>query len=298
MIISPLNNSKIVVEDTAFYSNGSLNLGGDHISLRPALVMGILNINPDSFFDGGKYTSAQAALKQALKMAEEGADIIDLGPASSKPGEDLIDPSEEWRRLKPVLELLQSEAPQLKLSLDTYNSQTADRALNMGVHMINDISGGAFDSKMFETVARYKVPYVLMHMKGTPSNMNKMTDYKNILSEVSNYFSERLEKLYALGLNDVILDLGFGFAKTMEQNYQLMANLDYFKANFKNPLLVGISRKSMISKLLNINKSDALNGTSVLNSVALSKGANILRVHDVAPAKEAVKILTFTQNSA
>jgi dihydropteroate synthase len=287
-----------VVKDTAFYSNGSLNLGGDHISLRPALVMGILNINPDSFFDGGKYTSAQAALKQALKMAEEGADIIDLGPASSKPGEDLIDPSEEWRRLKPVLELLQSEAPQLKLSLDTYNSQTADRALNMGVQMINDISGGAFDSQMFETVARYKVPYVLMHMKGTPSNMNKMTDYKNILSEVSNYFSERLEKLYALGLNDVILDLGFGFAKTMEQNYQLMANLDYFKANFKNPLLVGISRKSMISKLLNINKSDALNGTSVLNSVALSKGANILRVHDVAPAKEAVKILTFTQNSA
>jgi dihydropteroate synthase len=287
-----------VVKDTAFYSNGSLNLGGDHISLRPALVMGILNINPDSFFDGGKYTSAQAALKQALKMAEEGADIIDLGPASSKPGEDLIDPSEEWRRLKPVLELLQSEAPQLKLSLDTYNSQTADRALNTGVQMINDISGGAFDSQMFETVARYKVPYVLMHMKGTPSNMNKMTDYKNILSEVSNYFSERLEKLYALGLNDVILDLGFGFAKTMEQNYQLMANLDYFKANFKNPLLVGISRKSMISKLLNINKSDALNGTSVLNSVALSKGANILRVHDVAPAKEAVKILTFTQNSA
>lgn len=286
------------MEDTAFYSNGSLNLGGDHISLRPALVMGILNINPDSFFDGGKYTSAQAALKQALKMAEEGADIIDLGPASSKPGEDLIDPSEEWRRLKPVLELLQSEAPQLKLSLDTYNSQTADRALNAGVQMINDISGGAFDSQMFETVARYKVPYVLMHMKGTPSNMNKMTDYKNILSEVSNYFSERLEKLYALGLNDVILDLGFGFAKTMEQNYQLMANLDYFKANFKNPLLVGISRKSMISKLLNINKSDALNGTSVLNSVALSKGANILRVHDVAPAKEAVKILTFTQNSA
>lgn len=287
-----------MVKDTAFYSNGSLNLGGDHISLRPALVMGILNINPDSFFDGGKYTSAQAALKQALKMAEEGADIIDLGPASSKPGEDLIDPSEEWRRLKPVLELLQSEAPQLKLSLDTYNSQTADRALNAGVQMINDISGGAFDSQMFETVARYKVPYVLMHMKGTPSNMNKMTDYKNILSEVSNYFSERLEKLYALGLNDVILDLGFGFAKTMEQNYQLMANLDYFKANFKNPLLVGISRKSMISKLLNINKSDALNGTSVLNSVALSKGANILRVHDVAPAKEAVKILTFTQNSA
>jgi dihydropteroate synthase len=287
-----------VVKDTAFYSNGSLNLGGDHISLRPALVMGILNINPDSFFDGGKYTSAQAALKQALKMAEEGADIIDLGPASSKPGEDLIDPSEEWRRLKPVLELLQSEAPKLKLSLDTYNSQTADRALNAGVQMINDISGGAFDSQMFETVARYKVPYVLMHMKGTPSNMNKMTDYKNILSEVSNYFSERLEKLYALGLNDVILDLGFGFAKTMEQNYQLMANLDYFKANFKNPLLVGISRKSMISKLLNINKSDALNGTSVLNSVALSKGANILRVHDVAPAKEAVKILTFTQNSA
>lgn len=287
-----------MVKDTAFYSNGSLNLGGDHISLRPALVMGILNINPDSFFDGGKYTSAQAALKQALKMAEEGADIIDLGPASSKPGEDLIDPSEEWRRLKPVLELLQSEAPKLKLSLDTYNSQTADRALNAGVQMINDISGGAFDSQMFETVARYKVPYVLMHMKGTPSNMNKMTDYKNILSEVSNYFSERLEKLYALGLNDVILDLGFGFAKTMEQNYQLMANLDYFKANFKNPLLVGISRKSMISKLLNINKSDALNGTSVLNSVALSKGANILRVHDVAPAKEAVKILTFTQNSA
>jgi dihydropteroate synthase len=287
-----------VAKDTAFYSNGSLNLGGDLIPLRPALVMGILNINPDSFYDGGEYTSAQAALKQALKMNEEGADIIDLGPASSKPGENLIDPSEEWRRLKPVLELLKAEAPQLKLSLDTYNSETADKALNAGVSMINDISGGAFDSNMFETIARYQVPYVLMHMKGTPSTMNEMTDYKNVLTEVSNYFSEKLEKLYALGLNDIILDPGFGFAKTVKQNYQLMANLEYFQANFRNPLLVGISRKSMISKLLNINKEEALNGTSVLNSLALTKGANILRVHDVAAAKEAVKILTFTQNLA
>ncbi len=287
-----------MAKDTGFYSNASLNLGGDLLPLRPALVMGILNINADSFYDGGKYTSAQAALNQALKMFEEGADIIDLGPASSKPGEALINPQEEWQRLKDVLKLLQAEAPHIKLSLDTYNAETADRALNHGVAMINDISGGSFDSAMFKTVARYQVPYVLMHIKGQPKNMVHQTQYKNILSELSNYFSEKLEQLYALGLNDVILDLGFGFAKTMEQNYQLMANLQYFKASFKNPLLVGISRKSMISKFLNIDKSESLNATSILNTLALSQGADLLRVHDVKEAREAVKILTFTQNLA
>ncbi len=287
-----------MAKDTGFYSNASLNLGGDLLPLRPALVMGILNINPDSFYDGGKYASAQAALNQALKMVAEGADIIDLGPASSKPGEALIGPKEEWQRLEAVLNLLQAEAPHLKLSLDTYNAETADRALNLGVHMINDISGGSFDPAMFKTVARYKVPYVLMHIKGEPKNMGQKAQYDNILMELSNYFSEKLEQLYALGLNDVILDPGFGFAKTVEQNYQLMANLEYFKASFKNPLLVGISRKSMISKFLNIDKTESLNATSVLNGIALSKGADILRVHDVKEAREAVKILTFTQNLA
>lgn len=260
--------------------------------------MGILNINPHSFYDGGKYTSAEKALEQALKMQAAGADIIDLGPASSKPGEELIDPQEEWQRLHPVLQLLQKEAPHLKLSLDTYNSATADRALNLGVAMINDISGGSFDPAMFKTVARYKVPYVLMHIKGEPKTMAQEAHYENVISEISNYFSEKLEKLYALGLNDVILDPGFGFAKTVDQNYQLMAQLDYFKASFKNPLLVGISRKSMISKFLKLSKDESLNATTVLNTLALSKGADILRVHDVREAKEAVKILTFTQNLA
>ena len=287
-----------MAKDTGFYSKDSLNLGGDYIPLRPALVMGILNINPYSFYDGGKYTSTQAALNQALKMSAAGADIIDLGPASSKPGEALIEPKEEWRRLQGVLKLLQAEAPHLKLSLDTYNAETADRALNHGVQMINDVSGGSFDPEMFKTVARYKVPYVLMHIKGEPKTMSKLTQYDNILTDLSNYFSEKLEQLYALGLNDVILDPGFGFAKTMEQNYQLIAHLEYFKSSFKNPLLVGVSRKSMISKFLKIDKEDSLNATSVLNTLALSKGADILRVHDVKEAKEAVKILTFTQNLA
>jgi len=231
-------------------------------------------------------------------MSAAGADIIDLGPASSKPGEALIEPKEEWRRLQGVLKLLQAEAPHLKLSLDTYNAETADRALNHGVQMINDVSGGSFDPEMFKTVARYKVPYVLMHIKGEPKTMSKLTQYDNILTDLSNYFSEKLEQLYALGLNDVILDPGFGFAKTMEQNYQLIAHLEYFKSSFKNPLLVGVSRKSMISKFLKIDKEDSLNATSVLNTLALSKGADILRVHDVKEAKEAVKILTFTQNLA
>ncbi len=287
-----------MAKDTGFYSNDCLNLGGDLLPLRPALVMGILNINPDSFYDGGKYNSAQAALSQALKMEAEGVDIIDLGPASSKPGEELISAEAEWQRLKPVLDLILKEAPHLKLSLDTYNAATADRALNLGVAMINDISGGSFDPAMFKTVARYKVPYVLMHIKGKPQNMVQKAHYENVTKEISNYFSEKLEELYALGINDVILDPGFGFAKTVEQNYQLMADLDYFKRSFNNPLLVGISRKSMISKFLKIDKEESLNATTILNSLALSKGANILRVHDVKEAKEAVKILTFTQNLA
>lgn len=287
-----------MAKDTGKYSNGCLNLGGELWTFDRPLLMGILNINAQSFYDGGKYASAQAALKQALKMSEEGADIIDIGPASSKPGEPLISPQEEWQRLQPVLSLLKKEAPHLKLSLDSYNSETADRALNEGVLMINDISGGSFDPEMFKTVARYQVPYVLMHIKGKPEDMQSHSQYENLTKEIANYFHDKLAQLYSHGINDVILDPGFGFAKTMAQNYEIMAQLNYFVKSFDHPILVGISRKSMITKLLNISKEESLNATTVLNTMALQKGAQILRVHDVKAAQEAIRIHTFTQNLA
>lgn len=260
--------------------------------------MGILNINSDSFFDGGAYTETEAAVAQARRMWAEGADIIDIGPASSKPGSALIEAEKEWKIVEPVLSALKKELPEAKFSLDTYNSSTAEKAFQQGVHLINDISGGMIDPKMLSFIGESAAPYVMMHMQGLPENMQKNPSYENVVKEVALFFSQQLEKLRALGAKDVILDPGFGFGKSLEHNYQLFNRISYFKQIFEEPLLIGISRKSMINKVLGSKPADALNGTTVLNTLALEQGADILRVHDVKEAVEVRKILNFSQKFA
>ncbi len=287
-----------MAKDKAFYRKKSINLGGELLELDSPLVMGILNINADSFFDGGAYVETAAAVRQAHKLWSEGADIIDIGPASSKPGSALIDPQEEWKIVAPVLEALKSELPQARLSLDTYNAATAEKAFAAGVHLINDISGGMIDARMIPFIGEAKAPYVLMHMQGLPENMQHNPRYENVVKEVAYFFSKQLEALRKQGAVDVILDPGFGFGKSLEHNYELFNALPYFKSLFDEPLLVGISRKSMINKVLDIAPAEALNGTTVLNSLALERGADILRVHDVKEACEVRKILNFSQKFA
>lgn len=286
-----------MAKDKAFYQKKNLNIGGKIISLEEPLIMGILNINPDSFYDGGAYTSVEQALIQARKMIAEGADIIDIGPASSKPGSALINPVDEWRLVEPVLNALKSEMPEMILSLDTYNADTAEKAINQGLHMINDISGGQIDPKMISLIGESQAPYIMMHMQGLPENMQKRPQYENVVKEVAHFFSRQLESLYAAGAKDVVLDPGFGFGKTMEHNYRLFKHLSFFQQVFELPVLVGISRKSMVYKVLGGSAAEALNGTTVLNTLALQQGAAILRVHDVREAVEARKILKLTQNS-
>lgn len=285
-----------MAKDKAFYQKGSLKLGAKLYPLEQALIMGILNINADSFYDGGKYTSVSEALAQARKMQALGADIIDIGPASSKPGSSLIDPRKEWELLQPVLQALQAEMPEMPMSLDTYNASTAEKAVNHGVSLINDISGGKIDPKMIPFIGESQVAYVMMHMQGTPETMQINPRYDNVLKEVAYFFSQQLEALAAAGATDIILDPGFGFGKSLEHNYRLFNNLGYFHTLFERPILVGISRKSMVYKPLESSASEALNATTVLNTLALQQGAQILRVHDVREAVEVRKILNFSQN--
>jgi len=239
-----------------------------------------------------------AALNQVRKMVSEGVDIVDIGPASSKPGSALIDEDSEWKLVAPVLDAIKKEFPELPLSLDTYNAKTASKAVDAGVSLINDISGGQIDDKMIPFIGESQVPFVMMHMQGLPDNMQNDPRYENVVKEVAYFFSKQLEKLLALGAKDLILDPGFGFGKSLEHNYQLFAHLGYFKTLFDLPLLVGISRKSMIGKALGIKAAESLNGTTVLNTLALQQGANILRVHDVKEAVEVRKILNLSQNFA
>ncbi|WP_421754363.1 dihydropteroate synthase [Croceimicrobium sp.] len=287
-----------MAKDKAFYQKGSLNLRGKVYPLDQAMIMGILNINPDSFFDGGAYTTVEKALTQARKMQAEGADIIDLGPASSKPGSALIDAEKEWQILAPVIEALQSEMPDMPLSVDTYNARTAEKSWENGVALINDISGGLIDSAMIPFIGESQAPYVMMHMQGLPETMQQNPQYANVVKEVARFFSEQLEKLVAAGANDIILDPGFGFGKSQADNYRLFQHIDYFKQIFELPILIGLSRKSMIYKSLGLNAQEALNATTVMHTLALQKGANILRVHDVKEAVEVRKILNLNQNFA
>ncbi len=271
----------------------SLNLTNRQIDLSTPVVMGILNITPDSFYDGGKYTGEDALLFQAGKMLNEGAAIIDLGAASSRPGAEDVTEEEELKRLLPALRILVKKFPEAVISVDTYRSNVAKIAVENGAHIINDISGGTFDDAMFGTVADLKVPYILMHIKGTPQNMQINPHYVDVVNEVKYFFRKQLRKLNDLGVTgNIVLDPGFGFGKTLENNYELLKDLFIF-TTLGYPVLAGISRKSMINKVLGTTPAEALNGTTVLNTIALMNGASVLRVHDVKEAVEAVRLVEF-----
>ena len=254
--------------------------------------MGILNLTPDSFYDGGELTSDKVIISQVEKMLNDGATFLDLGGYSSRPGAAFVSEEEEIKRVLPVVSLILKEFPEALLSIDTFRSNIAKQCIEEGAALINDISGGNMDDHMFETIANLQVPYIIMHMRGTPETMMEDLEYEDITKELLFYFSEKTAKAKAKGINDFIVDLGFGFSKTIDQNFELLSNLELFNS-LDAPLLVGVSRKSMICKTLNISPKDALNGTTALNTTALFKGASILRVHDV---KEAVECISLMQN--
>lgn len=268
----------------------TINCKGTLVDLSSPKVMGILNITPDSFYDGGKYKDEIAILKQVEKMLEEGATFIDVGAYSSRPGAAHISEEDELKRIVPVIDLLIKNFPEIIISVDTFRSKIATETINSGAAIINDISGGTMDSKMFETVAKLQVPYVLMHMLGTPQNMQKNPVYEDVVKDIISFFAKQIFDLHQLKLNDVIIDVGFGFGKTIDHNFEILKNLPLFKS-LDAPILAGISRKSMLYKTLDISAKEALNATTSANTIALLNGANILRVHDVKEALEAVKIV-------
>lgn len=274
----------------------TINSNGKLIDVSSPKIMGILNHTPDSFFDGGKYKTEKELLLRAEKMLLEGADFIDVGAYSSRPNAAFVTEEQEIERLVFVLEILVKHFPEIPISIDTFRSEVARISLENGAAIINDISAFSLDEKMLDVVAHYKVPYIMMHMRGTPQTKQQFTDYDNLTKDIFYYFSEKIALAKAKGVNDLIVDVGFGFSKTLEQNYELLNNLDFFQ-QFGLPLLVGVSRKTMIYKVLDITPTEALNGTTLIHTIALQKGANILRVHDVKEAKETVKLLqVFNSN--
>lgn len=266
-----------------------MNCKGQLIDLTVPKVMGILNITPNSFFDGGKYKNENELLERVQKMLNEGADFVDVGAYSSKPNAEFVSEEEEISRIIPVVNLLQKHFPEIIVSIDTFRAGVAKACIENGAAIINDISAGKLDDKMLETIAEYQVPYIMMHMKGTPQTMQTFAQYDDIIKEMLFYFSERIAVARSFGINDLIVDPGFGFAKTLEQNFEVMQKMELFQM-LELPLLVGISRKSMIYKTLETNAESALNGTTFLNTIALTKGAKILRVHDVKEAVECVRL--------
>ena len=278
-----------MAKDTFFRKKETINAGGKLIDLGTPKVMGIINLTPDSFYAGSRKPLLNDALQQASKMLTDGAAFLDIGAYSSRPGAKDITEQEEMDRLLPVVELLSANYPQAVLSVDTFRSQVAEAAVNAGAQIINDISGGQLDENMFDTVARLQVPYILMHMKGNPQTMNRQARYKDIFAEVLGYFAEKCHQLRQLGVHDIIIDPGFGFAKMPDQSYTLLSRLQEFNV-LQLPILAGVSRKRMVYSVTGGTADDALNGTTALNTIALTHGANILRVHDVKEAVEAVKI--------
>lgn len=266
-----------------------MNCNGKLIDLSSPKVMGILNITPNSFYDGGKFTAENQILVQVEKMILEGATFIDIGAYSSKPNAEFVSETEEISRITPVLELILNKFPETIISIDTFRSEVAKICIENGAAIINDISAGNLDEKMWEIIAKFNVPYIMMHMKGNPKTMQSLTNYENIVKEILIYFSEKVAKARSLGINDLIIDPGFGFAKTLDQNFEVLQKLELFQM-LDLPILAGISRKSMIYKTLETNAENALNGTTVLNTIALTKGAKILRVHDVKEAMECVDL--------
>jgi len=258
--------------------------------------MGILNITPDSFYDGGKHTIENEAVKQVDKMLSEGADFIDIGAQSTRPNAPLLSPEDEIKRLTPILKAIKSTFTEVVLSVDTFQSKVARFVIEeFDVDVINDVSAGELDAEMLPTIAHYNVPYIMMHMRGNPGIMQTLTNYNDIVVDIIKYFAQKIEKTKLLGINDVLIDPGFGFSKTLEQNYELLKRLKEFTI-IGLPILVGLSRKSMIYKLLNKTPDQSLNATSVLNAMALFHGANILRVHDVKEAKEVIQLMKMLAN--
>jgi dihydropteroate synthase len=275
----------------------TINLNGRLLDLAKPVVMGILNVTPDSFFDGGKYKTEKKVLKRAEEILEQGGTIIDIGALSTQPGAEAISTKDEIDRLLPAVKSVKKAFPNAFVSIDTYRSWVALKVIeDCGPCMVNDVSGGNFDVHMYDTVGKLGVPYVLMHMQGTPLKMQENPEYEDIIRDISMFFTDCVKKLTKAGVKDVIIDPGFGFGKTLEHNYELLNRLDSFKV-FQLPLLVGVSRKSMISKLLGSNTEEALNGTSVVNTLALMGGADILRVHDVREAVEAVRIMNMVRST-
>ena len=283
-----------MAKDTFFQKKATLNAGGWLVDLSTPKVMGIINLTPDSFFAGSRQPGVDDALRQAEKMLNEGATFLDLGAYSSRPSAKDIPVDEEMARLLPVVEAIRNNYPEALLSIDTFRAKVAEETINAGAHLINDISGGELDEDMFQTVARLQVPYILMHMRGNPQTMTKQTDYEDLFGEIYDYFANKYYRLKQLGVHDVIIDPGFGFAKKNEQGYTLMSRLQEF-GRLGLPILAGVSRKRMVYHVTGGTAEDALNGTTVLNTIALTKGANILRVHDVKEAVEAIKIWQLCQ---
>lgn len=276
--------------DTLFSRNLSLNLGGRIMELSTPRVMGIINVSPDSFYERSRFPQAERAVERAREMIDQGADILDVGAVSSRPGAEEVPEKEELERLSRVLEALRHEFPDFPVSVDTWRSGIARTVRErFGIHMINDISAGNLDPHMFATMASLEIPYILMHMQGTPKSMQEDPVYKNVVDDLLQFFAERVYKLRKLGLNDMVIDPGFGFGKTLEQNYEILRSFDMFRM-LELPLMAGISRKSMIYKLLDTEPDEALNGTTAAHMAVLIKGARLLRVHDVAAARETIKI--------
>ena len=268
----------------------TINCKGNLIDLSTPKVMGIINLTPDSFYDGGKLNSEKEILLQANKMLQEGATFLDLGAYSSRPGAQFVSEKEEINRLLPVIKILLNEFPKTLVSIDTFRSNVANESIAAGASLINDISAGKLDNDMFKIIAQHQVPYVMMHMRGTPETMMQNTDYTDLTKEVLYYFSERIAKARSFGINDLIVDPGFGFSKTLDQNYELFNDLELFR-HLNVPLLIGISRKSMIQKKIKTTAADSLNGTTALHAIAIQKGVSILRVHDVKEAFETINLL-------
>jgi dihydropteroate synthase len=269
----------------------TINIKGNLLDISSPIIMGILNVTPDSFYDGGFYNSKSKVIDQVKKMVSDGASIIDIGGYSSRPGAEEISIDTELKRVLPVIKLIKKKYPKILISIDTFRSEVAKLSVECGADIINDISGGSLDSKMYKTIAKLNVPYIIMHMKGNPGNMMEKTNYKDIFGELNKYFNEKISLAESFGIKNIIIDPGFGFSKTKKQNFDILNNLNLFNQH-NRPILVGISRKSMIYKTLNTTPDNSLNGSTVLHTVSLLKGAKIIRTHDVKQANECIRLVS------
>lgn len=283
-------------KNTSFSTKKPIVVNGRTITFEVPLIMGILNITPDSFYDGGRYSEIDKAVIRAEQLLADGAHIIDIGAVSTRPGSKAITSSEELIKLIPVLDIIRTKFPSAIISIDTYHAQVAEKVIDHGADIINDISGGTFDPGMIPLIGKQEVGYVIMHIQGTPENMQVNPTYFDVVEEVRNFLVDQANKVEREGNPNVIIDPGFGFGKTVEQNYRLLNNLDVFHSSSR-PVMAGLSRKSMINKVLGVKPDEALNGTTVLNTVALIKGADILRVHDAREARQAVEIVRYLFNN-